>query len=141
MENRFTMTGIPALVKSLRERLGLTQEQFAREVGVAFSTVNQWENGRRRPQPFLLKRLREMEAASGKGSVGRLTKGEAQAFKRRWRAVNAAEKDELASTPGADKFRQVAALLASAATLGWTGTEGEELVRERWARLRKEYHG
>ena len=132
---------IPALVKSLRERLGLTQEQFAREVGVAFSTVNQWENGRRHPQPFLLKRLREMEAASGKDSVGRLTKGEAQAFKRRWRAVNAAEKDELASTPGADKFRQVAALLASAVTLGWTGTEGEELVRERWARLRKEYHG
>ena len=60
---------IPALVKSLRERLGLTQEQFAREVGVAFSTVNQWENGHRHPQPFLLKRLREMEAASGKGSV------------------------------------------------------------------------
>jgi transcriptional regulator with XRE-family HTH domain len=140
MENQFIMT-IPALVKSLRERLGLTQEQFAREVGVAVSTVNQWENGRRHPQPFLLKRLREMEAASGKDSVGRLTKGEAQAFKRRWRAVNAAEKDELASAPVADKFRQVAALLASAVTLGWTGAEGEELVRERWARLRKEYHG
>ena len=132
---------IPALVKSLRERLGLTQEQFAREVGVAFSTVNQWENGHRHPQPFLLKRLGEMEAASGKGSVRRLTKGEAQAFKRRWQVVNAAEKDELASMPVADKFRQVAALLASAVTLGWTGAEGVELVRERWARLRKEYHG
>ncbi len=70
-----------------------------------------------------------MEAASGKGWVGRLTKEEAQAFKRRWQAVNAAEKEELASTPGADKFRQVAALLASAVTLGATGAEGEELVR------------
>jgi transcriptional regulator with XRE-family HTH domain len=140
MENQFIMT-IPALVKSLRERLGLTQEQFAREVGVAFSTVNQWENGRRHPHPFLLERLREMEAASGEDSAGRLTKREAPAFTRRWRAVNAAEKDELASMPVADKFRQVAALLASAVTLGWTGTEGEELVRERWARLRKEYHG
>lgn len=133
---------IPALVKGLRERLGLTQEQFAHEVGVTFSTVNQWENGRRRPQPFLLKRLLEMEAASGKVSAGRLTRGEAQAFKRRWEAVNAAEKEELASTPVADKFRQVAALLASAGKLGWTEALAaeEDLVRQRWARLRREYH-
>ena len=48
---------VPVLVKSLRTRLGLTQEQFAKEVGVTFSTINQWENGRRRPQPFLLKHL------------------------------------------------------------------------------------
>jgi putative transcriptional regulator len=53
----------PSLVKRLRERMGLTQEQFARAIGVTFSTVNQWENGRRRPQPFLLKRLFEMEAS------------------------------------------------------------------------------
>jgi DNA-binding transcriptional regulator YiaG len=55
-----------ALVERLRRRMGLTQEQFAREVGVTFSTVNQWENGRRRPQPFLLKRLLEMESSSGR---------------------------------------------------------------------------
>jgi transcriptional regulator with XRE-family HTH domain len=54
---------IRALVKRLRERMGLTQEQFAREVGVTFSTVNLWENGHRRPQPYLLKRLLEMEAS------------------------------------------------------------------------------
>jgi len=133
---------IRALVNGLRQRLGLTQEQFAHEVGVTFSTVNQWENGRRRPQPFLLKRLLEMEAASGKGSAGRMSKGEAQAFKRRWEAVNAAEREELASTPVADKFRQVAALLASAGKLGWTESLAaeEDLVRERWARLRRECH-
>lgn len=56
---------IQALVKRLRERMGLTQEQFAREVGVTFSTVNLWENGHRRPQPYLLKRLLEMEASLG----------------------------------------------------------------------------
>jgi transcriptional regulator with XRE-family HTH domain len=133
---------IPALVKGLRQRLGLTQEQFAREVGVTFSTVNQWENGRRRPQPFLLKRLLEMEAASGEVAGGRLTRKEAQAFKRRWEAVNAAEKEELASTSAADKFRQVAALLASAGKFGWTEaqTVEEDQVRERWARLRRECH-
>lgn len=133
---------IPALVKGLRGRLGLTQEQFAHEVGVTFSTVNQWENGRRRPQPFLLKRLLEMEAAWVKGSAGRLTRGEARAFKRRWEAVNAAEREEIGSTPMAHKFRQLAALLASAGKLDWTETLAaeDELVRERWARLRREYH-
>lgn len=48
--------------------MGLTQEQFAREVGVTFSTVNLWENGRRRPQPYLLKRLLELEAALDQGA-------------------------------------------------------------------------
>ena len=60
---------ISGLVKRLRERMGLTQEQFAREVGVTFSTVNQWENGHRRPQPYLLNRLLEMEAALEEESI------------------------------------------------------------------------
>ena len=72
---------IAALVKRLRERMGLTQEQFAQEVGVTFSTVNQWENGHRRPQPYLLKRLFEMDASSQHGPAtgqkhGRKTKRE-----------------------------------------------------------------
>lgn len=50
-----------ALVKELRRRLDLTQEQFAQKVGVTYSTVNHWENGKRAPQPFLLRRLREMK--------------------------------------------------------------------------------
>lgn len=133
---------IPTLIKGLRQRLGLTQEQFAHHLGVAFSTVNQWENGRRRPQPFLLKRLLEMEAASGPGPTGRLTPKEAQAFKKRWEAVNAAERAEMGSTPVAHKFRQMAALLASAAEFGWTETpEAEDdPVLQRWTRLRRGSH-
>jgi len=137
-----TAVDVPALVKGLRERLGLTQEQFAHEVGVTFSTVNQWENGRRRPQPFLLKRLMEIEATSRKDSAFGISRGEAQAFKQRWEAVNAAERGEVTTTPLADKLHQVAALLTSAQTLGWTEALAaeENLVRERWARLRREYH-
>lgn len=56
---------IPALIKSLRKRMELTQEQFAREVGVTYSTVNNWENGKRVPLPFLFKRLLEMKAGMG----------------------------------------------------------------------------
>jgi len=51
---------IPALIKELRERLDLTQEQFAQKVGVTYSTVNHWENGKRVPQPFLVRRLLEL---------------------------------------------------------------------------------
>ncbi len=133
---------IPALVKRLRKGLRLTQEQFAREVGVTFSTINQWENGRRQPQPFLLKRLLEMEAARGGASAGVLTREAAQASKRRWEIVNAAEREELGATPVQHKFRQLAALMASAAQFGWTQTtEAEDdQVRERWARLRREQH-
>lgn len=53
---------IPALIRRIRERAGWTQERLAREIGVAFSTVNNWEGGKRRPQPYLLQRLREIEA-------------------------------------------------------------------------------
>jgi transcriptional regulator with XRE-family HTH domain len=57
---------IRKLVKRLRERMGLTQEQFAQEVGVTFSTVNQWENGHRYPQPYLLNRLLELDGSVAK---------------------------------------------------------------------------
>ena len=53
---------VPLLVKELRTRLRLTQEQFAQHIGVTYSTINHWENGKRSPQPFLLRRLREMRA-------------------------------------------------------------------------------
>jgi transcriptional regulator with XRE-family HTH domain len=56
-----TNADIPALVKELRARLRLTQEQFAQKVGVTYSTVNHWENGKRAPQPFLVRRLLELK--------------------------------------------------------------------------------
>lgn len=54
-------TGVPFLVKRLRSALGMTQEQFAKELGITFSTVNTWENGKRTPQPFLMRRLLELD--------------------------------------------------------------------------------
>ncbi|WP_428940952.1 helix-turn-helix domain-containing protein [Fontivita pretiosa] len=52
---------IPKLIRGLRRRLGLTQEQFAQMVGVTYGSVNHWENGKRRPQPFLVRRLLEIK--------------------------------------------------------------------------------
>jgi len=40
---------IPALVKSIRKQLDLSQEDLARALGVSFATVNRWENGQARP--------------------------------------------------------------------------------------------
>jgi len=54
---------VSALIRELRHGLGLTQEQFAQRVGVTYSTVNHWENGKRAPQPFLMARLLELRAA------------------------------------------------------------------------------
>ena len=36
-------------IKELRTKLGLTQEEFARLLGVGFTTVNRWENGKAVP--------------------------------------------------------------------------------------------
>ncbi|MBP7795228.1 MAG: helix-turn-helix transcriptional regulator [Elusimicrobiales bacterium] len=56
---------ISKLIKELRNKLDLTQEQFAQRVGVTFSTVNSWESGSRKPHPFLLNRLLEMAEEVG----------------------------------------------------------------------------
>jgi transcriptional regulator with XRE-family HTH domain len=39
----------PQEIRALRERLHLTQEVFARILGVSFATVNRWENGKTEP--------------------------------------------------------------------------------------------
>lgn len=56
---------IPKLIKELRDKLGLTQEQFAQKVGVTFPTINNWERGTRTPHPFLFQRLLEMAEEAG----------------------------------------------------------------------------
>ena len=61
------------LVKELRARLGLSQERFARLVGVSFQSVRRWEAGTSRPLPILALRLeelkRQIEAEDEKGGA------------------------------------------------------------------------
>ncbi|MBN8561068.1 MAG: helix-turn-helix domain-containing protein [Leptolyngbya sp. UWPOB_LEPTO1] len=45
------------LVRELRQRLGLTQEEFASHLGVTFSTINRWENKKSRPSKMALQLL------------------------------------------------------------------------------------
>lgn len=36
-------------IKRIRRKAFLTQEDFAREIGVSFATVNRWETGKAKP--------------------------------------------------------------------------------------------
>ena len=50
----------PARIRELRVAIGLTQEEFARELGVSFTTVSRWENGHGTPSPLPQRRLQEL---------------------------------------------------------------------------------
>ena len=41
---------VPATLRTIRERLGLSQEQLAERLSVSFATVNRWEGGKSKPQ-------------------------------------------------------------------------------------------
>jgi DNA-binding transcriptional regulator YiaG len=46
------------LLRQLRSRLGeLSQEQLAQKVGVSWSTVSRWENGKGSPSPLAREKL------------------------------------------------------------------------------------
>jgi putative transcriptional regulator len=45
---RTVMTSVN--VKALRERLGLTQNEFSGMIGVSIKTLQNWEQGRREPE-------------------------------------------------------------------------------------------
>ena len=45
-------------LKRTRQRSFLTQEAFAKEVNVSFSTVNRWESGKTRPNLAAMKNIK-----------------------------------------------------------------------------------
>ena len=55
------------LVRALRRRLGMTQEQLAAAVGVAFSTVSRWENAHREPSRLSWRAVQELARQRGLG--------------------------------------------------------------------------
>jgi len=39
----------PAIIKMVREKTGMSQEDLARVLNVSFVTINRWENGKTHP--------------------------------------------------------------------------------------------
>ena len=70
-----------------------------------------------------------------------MTKSELQAYRKRWKIVNDAEREELRGSSPELRLRQFAALMASVDAFGWRSAleEGVDEVRKRWQRLRSHY--
>ncbi|OBW91902.1 DNA-binding protein [Gallibacterium genomosp. 3] len=49
----------PEEIKRIRQRCFLTQSDFAKEINVAFSTINRWECGRAKPNLNAMKNIKE----------------------------------------------------------------------------------
>ncbi len=54
----------PVQIRSLRQSLGLTQQEFADQLGVSFVTLNRWENDKAKPSPLAVKKIREISEAT-----------------------------------------------------------------------------
>lgn len=48
------------IIRDLRLLAGLTQEQFAATLGVTYTTINRWENGRSTPSPLAMEKIEGM---------------------------------------------------------------------------------
>ena len=57
---RITQQG--AVISALRQRLSMTQEEFAHAIGVTVSTVNRWENGHIEPSRLARKAMQGLAA-------------------------------------------------------------------------------
>ena len=44
-------------IKSMRKRLGLSQEELAQRLGVSFTSVNRWENGQTKPSKLARRQI------------------------------------------------------------------------------------
>jgi hypothetical protein len=70
-----------------------------------------------------------------------MTKEEAQAWRERWRAVNAFEREETRRKSRELRLQECMELSGWARAMGWLGTrrDGQEQVWERWRRLKEHY--
>ena len=44
----------PSVVKYVRDKLNLSEEDLARAINASFASINRWENGKNRPDKLVL---------------------------------------------------------------------------------------
>src|SRR2546427_9921372 len=54
-----------SLIRTLRQQLGMTQEEFAHQIAVTVSTVNRWENAHAEPSKLAWKAIRDLPTQRG----------------------------------------------------------------------------
>ena len=55
----------PKLLKEYREKVFLTQEEFARKLGISYVTLNRWENGKFEPTMKMKRKLNKLFIKEG----------------------------------------------------------------------------
>jgi type I restriction enzyme M protein len=78
---------LPGIIRDLRTRLHLSQEELAHRLGVSFATINRWENGRAEPHGAARSALDALLEEVGQGELG-LRREEIDAPRRRKRGTN-----------------------------------------------------
>jgi len=58
------------LIRTLRQNLGMTQEEFAHQIAVTVSTVNRWENSHAEPSKLAWKAIKDLAAQRGLSPEG-----------------------------------------------------------------------
>ena len=53
------------LIRTLRQKLSMTQEEFAHEIAVTVSTVNRWENAHAEPSKLAWKAIHDLARKRG----------------------------------------------------------------------------
>lgn len=51
---------IAALIREMRGRLGITQEELALQLGVTLPSINRWENGRVVPSKLAIRQIEQL---------------------------------------------------------------------------------
>lgn len=51
-------------IKELREKLKLTQEEFAQKIGVSWVTISNWERGLFNPSRLAIEKIKQLLSAS-----------------------------------------------------------------------------
>jgi DNA-binding transcriptional regulator YiaG len=59
----------PGFIVSLRQAMGLTQEQFGHKLNVSKMTVSRWECGKMRPSPSTTMAIRNLQARAKREGV------------------------------------------------------------------------
>ena len=57
---------LSSVIRELRQRLHLSQERLAQQLGVSFQTVNRWEKGKANPSPMATKLIKQTLIELGK---------------------------------------------------------------------------
>ena len=60
-----TIMGLNLKIKKLRMNCLLSQSEFAKKIGVSFSTVNRWENNKATPNYQALTKIKNFCSANG----------------------------------------------------------------------------